>query len=157
MTSVSGPSRKTAEIVVALLMALFGAIVVTGSARVGVGWGPDGPQSGFFPFYVGLVILLGSAFNLLAALRLTSERRFAGWDQLGMVLSVVVPTGVYVAAVVWIGLYVSSFVLIAGFMLYFGRYSIALSTSLAAGVIVVTYVTFERWFLVVTPTRKCPL
>ena len=27
------------------------------SWRVGIGWAAEGPQAGFFPFYVGLILL----------------------------------------------------------------------------------------------------
>lgn len=155
MPDHSGPSQRTAEQVVAVVMALFGGAAIAGSLQVGIGWGAEGPKSGFFPFYLGLLIVIGSLVNLFHACSIPVDRTFAAWDQLGRVLTVVVPTAVYVTAVPYIGLYVASFILITGFMIRFGRYSPLFAGGLAAGVIVATFVTFEHWFLV--PLPKGPI
>ena len=38
-------------------MVVFGAIVIVGSLQVGINWGAEGPRAGFFPFYLGLLII----------------------------------------------------------------------------------------------------
>ena len=43
--------QKSAEIVVAALFFLAGAIVVYDSVRLGAKWAEDGPEAGYFPFY----------------------------------------------------------------------------------------------------------
>ena len=58
--------------------------------------------------------------------RRAAQKLFADWAQLRQVLSVVIPTAVYVALVPWLGLYVASLLLIAVFMKWLGRYSWAL-------------------------------
>lgn len=151
MTAATGPSRRGTEIGLALLMTLFGAIAILGSLQVGIDWGAEGPKSGFFPFYLGVVLVIASLANLLAALRRDPRPLFAEWSQLRMVVSVVIPTAVYVALIPVLGLYVCSFALIVGFMLHFGRYRPPAAIGLAASVIIITYVTFERWFLVPLP------
>ena len=83
------------------------------------------------------------------------ERLFADWDQLGQVISVVIPTTAYVLLVPWIGIYVSSAVLIALFMKWFGRYGWLLTAVIALAVPTITYVLFEKWFLI--PLPKGPL
>ena len=55
-----GPFQRQVEIGVALATALFGIVVMLGSMQVGIGWGVEGPKAGFFPFYVGAVIVLSS-------------------------------------------------------------------------------------------------
>ena len=45
----------------ALILFVLGTIVVFDSYRLGSKWGSDGPQSGYFPFYIGLLICLASA------------------------------------------------------------------------------------------------
>ena len=52
--SGSGPSHRVVEMGVAVAMVAFGAIVISGSLQVGIGWGAEGPKSGFFPFYLGV-------------------------------------------------------------------------------------------------------
>ena len=63
----TGPSHRGVEIGVAVAMIAFGAVVIAGSLQVGVGWGVEGPKAGFFPFYLGITIILASVMNLLAA------------------------------------------------------------------------------------------
>ena len=64
----------------------------------------------------------------------TGEKLFADWCQLRQVLSVVIPTAVYVALVPWIGIYLASFLLIAVFMKWLGRYSWRSDAAVAIGV-----------------------
>src|ERR1041385_9159808 len=113
----AGPSHRTVEIGTALAMIAFGALIILGSMQVGIGWGAEGPKSGFFPFYLGVIIMLGSAVNLLEAARKSGDKIFADWSQLRQVLSVVIPTAVFVTVIPWVGIYVSSFFLIGLFMM----------------------------------------
>src|SRR3990170_7666109 len=97
-----GPSHKVVETGVTLLVGLFGVIVILGSIRAGINWGAEGPRAGFFPFYIGLLILLSTAINLLNLFREERDGLFAEWHQLRQVLSVVIPTAIYVAAIPFI-------------------------------------------------------
>ena len=152
----TGPSHRSVEIGVALFMAALAGIGIIGSLKVGIGWGAEGPKAGFFPFYISLIVLLSSAVNLINALReFTGREVFAEWGQIRQVLSVVIPTTVYVFAVPIIGMYVSSGLLIAVFMKWIGRYSWPIVLALSIGVPLATFFMFERWFLV--PLPKGPL
>jgi hypothetical protein len=151
----AGPSHRKVELGIAIAMIAFGALVIVGSLKVGIGWGDEGPKSGFFPFYLGVVIIAASVVNLLAAFAQDPRKLFAEWPQLMQVLSVVIPTTVYVAVIPWAGIYVSSLLLIAVFMMWFGRYGIAMSAAVSIGVTVATYLMFEKWFLV--PLPKGPI
>jgi putative tricarboxylic transport membrane protein len=152
----AGPSHRSVEIGVALFMALLAAVGIIGSLKVGIGWGPEGPRAGFFPFYISLIVLLSSAVNLVGVLReFTGREVFAEWGQIRQVLAVVIPTTVYVFAVPILGMYVSSGLLIGVFMKWIGRYGWPLVLALSIGVPLVTYILFENWFLV--PLPKGPL
>jgi hypothetical protein len=152
----AGPSHRSAEIGVALVVALFGLIAMIGSTRVGIGWAAEGPQAGFFPFYVGLLVVASSAVNLVTVLRSGEPRtNFAQWSQLRQVLAVVIPTAVYVAVIPYLGMYVSSALLIAVFMKWLGGYRWVTALPLAVGIPAVVFVLFEIWFLV--PLPKGPL
>jgi putative tricarboxylic transport membrane protein len=152
----AGPSHRSVEIGVALFMALLAVIGIVGSLRVGIGWGPEGPKAGFFPFYISLIVLLSCAVNLIQALReFTGREVFAEWGQIRQVLSVVIPTTFYVFAVPFLGMYLSSGLLIAVFMKWIGRYSWRMVLALSIGVPIITFIFFERWFLV--PLPKGPL
>jgi hypothetical protein len=141
---------------VALFMALLAVIGIVGSLRVGIGWGAEGPKAGFFPFYISLIVLICSAVNLLIVLRVYSgDELFAEWRQIRQVMSVVVPTTVYVFAVPYIGMYVASGLLIGVFMRWLGRYRWLVVLPVAFGVPIAIFILFEKWFLV--PLPKGPL
>src|SRR5262249_24959269 len=151
-TGGTGPSHRNVEIGVAAFMALLAIIGIYGSLKVGIGWGDEGPRAGFFPFYVSLVVLGSCAINMVSVLTSIDKTRvFAEWGQLRQVVSVLAPTVIYVALVPYIGIYVASALLIAFFMIWFGRYSLIVSAAVAVLVPVATFLMFEIWFLVPLP------
>lgn len=157
-----GPSMKGMEIGTAVILMAAGGIAIMDSLRIGAGWSGDGPQSGYFPFWLGLILVGASLVNLAMALKPGAKAQageqgalFATWPQLRMVASVLVPTAVYVAVIPFAGIYVSSALLIAFFMIRFGEFRSVVSFpsgALAAGV---AFAIFELWFLVALP--KGPL
>lgn len=147
----SGPSQRSVEIGVALGILVFGAVIMWGAVLAGIGWGTEGPKAGFFPFYVGLIIVATSLYNLVLAARVSPSQLFAEWSQLRQVLAVIVPTAVYVAAIPWIGLYVASMLLIAGFMRWLGKYNWGVIAAVSIAVPVLAFFAFEKWFLVPLP------
>jgi putative tricarboxylic transport membrane protein len=145
------------ELAVGALLLVVGLIVMRDSVRVGIGWAEDGPRSGYFPFYIGL--LLTAAAAVIVARQLIGWARdhaaFATRGELASVWSMAWPMTVYVASIGLLGIYVSSFALIAWFMKRHGTWRWTSVLALAAGVPLLFYVVFERWFLVLLP--KGPL
>jgi putative tricarboxylic transport membrane protein len=151
-----GPYQRQVEIGVAVGTALFGIIVMFGSLQVGINWGVEGPKAGFFPFYVGLTIVLSSGVNMWRTFADTKpEWVFASWSQLRAVMSVVLPTAIYVGSLPYLGIYLTSMILIGSFMRWLGRYSWPVVAAVSIGVPFVTYIVFEKWFLV--PLPKGPI
>jgi putative tricarboxylic transport membrane protein len=150
-----GPSHKAVETGVTLLVGLFGLLIVIGSVQAGINWGAEGPRAGFFPFYIGLLLLLATAVNLWNLWREGRDGLFARWHELRQVLSVVIPTTIYCAAIPFVGLYVASMIFIAWFMRWLGKYGWLIVAAVAIGMPVMTYIIFEKWFLV--PLPKGPL
>jgi putative tricarboxylic transport membrane protein len=136
---------------------LLGAIVVYDSVRLGARWAEDGPQAGYFPFYIGLLLCVSAALNF--AFALTSKRDvgriFVEWDKLKLVLAVLVPSAIYVGTISWIGIYVSSAIFIAFFMRWLGKYLWWKVAAVSIGVMVAFFLIFESWFKV--PLPKGPL
>jgi hypothetical protein len=152
----AGPSHRSVEVGVAIATLLFALIVIYGSLQAGIDWGLEGPRAGFFPFYIGVLILGGSAVNLVQVFGgLAKGGIFADWAQLRQVLAVVIPAAIYVAIVPFLGIYVASTFLIAVFMKWLGRYKWGLVLAVAIGMPIVTFVVFEHWFLV--PLPKGPI
>jgi hypothetical protein len=136
-------------------MIAFGAIVIVRQPAGRHRLGPEGPKSGFFPFYLGVVDHRGERAQPVHGDAQDPRKIFADWSQLDAVLSVVIPTAIYVSAIPFVGIYVSSLLLIAAFMMWFGRYGIGLSAAVSVGVVVAVYLMFEKWFLV--PLPKGPI
>jgi hypothetical protein len=154
-SGAQGPLHRSVEIGVAIAILLFGGIIILGAVKAGIGWGPEGPRAGFFPFYVGIATLIAGTINLVRARREGEAGLFAEWGQLRQVVSVIIPTAVYVALVPWLGFYVASFLLIAVFMRWLGAYGWGMVAAVSVGVPVAAFLMFEKWFLV--PLPKGPL
>ena len=144
---------KTAELVVAGITFLLGAIAAYDSWRLGAKWAEDGPQTGYFPFYVGLIICFASAVNFVRGLLIDRKHNgtFVEVGQLKLVLSVLVPSTVYVVLVGWLGIYVPSIVYIAFFMRWLGKYAWWKVVLVSVGTNVFFYSIFEIWFQVPLP------
>ena len=142
---------KSAEIFVAAVMLAFGLIVAFDSYRIGAQWGSDGPQSGYFPFYIGAIVAVGSVITLVQALLSKSDANgelFVEWQALKLVMAVLVPAVIYVLGVQLIGIYVASTIYIAVFMVWLGNYSWLRAAGVSVVVNASLYVMFEFWFKV---------
>jgi putative tricarboxylic transport membrane protein len=153
----SAASVMAVEIGVAALIFAFGALVVFDSYRLGASWGEDGPQAGYFPLYVGLLICLSGVAIFVRALRnpALAAESFVSREELQTILTVLVPTVVYVALIAYLGFYVASTLYIAYFMRRLGKYSWIKTVPVAAGVSIAFFLIFEIWFQV--PLPKGPL
>ncbi len=148
--------RTVGSITMALLMALA-LVMAFDNWRTGMSWSSDGPQAGYFPFYLSVILFLASGFGLFVTLRETSGagETFVTRDQLRRVSQVFLPTLVFCFLTQWLGLYVASFLLIAGFMRTVGK--IAWWKSVLTGLVfsLLMFVTFQIAFDVIMP--KGPL
>ena len=148
---------RAAEIAVAAGFFALGAIVIFDSVRLGTGWKEDGPQAGYFPFYIGVIICVCALVNLVAAIFAAMKRNpaFVERGQLKLVLSVLVPTAVYVALIGALGIYLASALFVALFMRWLGKYGWGMVVAVSAGNSVVFFLIFEIWFKI--PLPKGPL
>jgi putative tricarboxylic transport membrane protein len=156
-TDRSAASIRAVEIGVGVAILLFGLVVVFDSYRLGAKWGDDGPQPGYFPFYVGLLICASSAMILMRALRnsLLAAESFVSRGELKKILTVLVPTVVYVSLIDYLGFYLTSTLYIAYFMWQLGKYAWIKIVPVSVGVSVAFFLIFEIWFSV--PLPKGPL
>jgi hypothetical protein len=145
--------QKSAEMVVAAFIFLLGAIVIYDSVRLGARWGDDGPQAGYFPSYIGLILCASAAVNLvLAALNgRDRDRTFVEVGQLKLVLTVLIPSAIYVGLIGWTGIYVASAVYVAFFMRWLGKYPWWKVAAVSIGNSVAFFLIFEIWFKVPLP------
>jgi hypothetical protein len=144
------------ELGVALLLVVLAGLVIKDSLRVGTGWGDDGPRSGYFPFYIGLALLLSAGWVALKQLlRWRVHEPFAERAQIASVWAILWPMAIYVGLIFALGIYVSSALLIGYFMRRHGKHGVALTAGVSLGVPLFFFLVFERWFLVALP--KGPL
>ncbi|SFM86704.1 tripartite tricarboxylate transporter TctB family protein [Variovorax sp. OV329] len=149
-TARTGIATWVVEAVVAAVLLVVGIVVIVESRRLGAGWTSDGPGSGYFPFYIGLIITI-SSLGILYQSVLGKERNtevFVDRVQLGRVMSVLLPAIVYVGAISLVGIYVASAIYIALFMIVLGKYSWIKSVLAAVLINVVFFCMFEVWFKV---------
>lgn len=143
----------TVDLVVALIIVAFGALVVFESYRLGSSWGSDGPQAGYFPFYIGLLICISGAVVAVQCVpRFRADTKvFVERGQLKQVLTVLLPTMAYVLSVQLIGIYVSAMAFIGLFMRFIGRYGWLRSGLVGLSVGVAAFLVFEIWFEIPLP------
>lgn len=147
-------SVRAMDIITALLFLLVGLIVMIGSLKLGASWGSDGPEAGYFPFYISLIILLSSTVTLYQAVIVDKNKEaetFLVKEPFKQVMAVLLPAIVFVLGVQLIGIYVSSALYIAIFMVWLGKYPIWKATVVSVGVSVALYLMFELWFQVPLP------
>lgn len=151
----SAVSNRIMNMVVALALMLVAAVVMISSYRLGAGWSKDvGPDSGYFPFYVALLLFASSGATLLQharALRPDGEGSFVGRGELVRVVQMLVPTTIFVVLSIYIGIYISMALFIGFFMVRNGGYSPYKALPVAVLLPIVLFVIFEIWFLVPLP------
>ena len=140
----------TVDAVVAAVMFVVGAVVVVQARALGAGWTSDGPGSGYFPFYIGLILCIASAGIVYQAVvsKQRDTRAFVDREQLVRVLSVFVPAIFYVLAIVFVGIYIASAIYIAVFMIVLGKYPAWKATLIGVLVSAAFFAMFEVWFKV---------
>ncbi|MGK8705291.1 tripartite tricarboxylate transporter TctB family protein [Metapseudomonas otitidis] len=145
----------------ALFTAALGVVVMLGSVESGIGWGDAGPEGGYFPFYIGLLLSAASLANLLlTALNWhTLGSAFVSRGAFRQVLSVYLPIVLYVAVMPFTGLYIASTLFITWFMWRDRQretpYGWPMILAVAIGASLASYLIFALWFKV--PLQAGPL
>jgi uncharacterized membrane protein YiaA len=141
------------EIVTALMFIIVGIVVMVGSLKLGAKWGSDGPESGYFPFYLSLIILVCSSVTLIQSIRAKelADETFVEREPFRQVMAVLVPAALFVLGVQLIGIYVAGVIYITFFMVWLGKYAVWKALAVGLGVSVVLYMMFEYWFQIPLP------
>ena len=149
-SSPSVIANNKVDAVVAAILVLVAGVVIYEAQRLGAGWTSDGPGAGYFPFYIGIIILvsgLGILFQSLLSKKRDTDS-FVDQQQLRRVLSVLLPAMLYVLGVNFLGLYLASAIYIALFMVLMGKYPVLKSVLVSVAVITLFFMMFEVWFKV---------
>ena len=146
---------RGADLVTAAVLMLLGGVVMYDAVRLGIGWGQEGPRSGFLPFWLAVLLLVTAGLIFVQALLRRSAKRFVEREQFRSVLKVLAPAAAWVVLMQFVGLYVASALYMGVYMRWIGGHAWLLVAGLSVGVPIVTFLVFEKWFLV--PMPKGPL
>ena len=146
---------RAVELVVGFGLLAFGGLVVADSLRLGNGWASDGPEAGFYPFYIGLVLCAAAAAIVLGNLRRGSGPPFVRKLEARRVVAVLVPSFAYGVGIFWLGMHVASLFFLVAFTRHLGNYSWLRSVTTSAIVVACFFGLFELWLEV--PLPKGPL
>ena len=148
---------RTADVVVSLLLMALALMLGFDNWRTGIAWDSTGPQAGYFPFYLSVILAGASLYGLLVTFLARKEtvETFVTRAQLRRVMAVFVPTLLFCLATQFLGMYVASFLLIGIFMRLVGKIAWWKSLLTAFLFTAVMFVTFDIAFDVIMP--KGPL
>jgi hypothetical protein len=136
---------------------LFGAVIVFGAIEYDIGWDERGPQPGYFPFWMGLLVIAGSLGTLIQTM--LNRRDLTGtaltWAQAGRVAQFVWPILGFLIATSFLGLYVAMILYLFTVMVLHGGYRIPTSLGVSVGSALVFYLLFDKWLKV--PLMKGPI
>jgi hypothetical protein len=149
--------NRTVDVVVSLLLLALALTLGFDNWRTGIAWDSTGPQAGYFPFYLSVILGGASLYGLAVAFlaRSAPSETFVTRAQLRRVMAVFVPTLLFCLATQFLGLYVASFSLIVAFMRLVGRIALWKSLLTAFLFTAIMFVTFDVAFDVIMP--KGPL
>ncbi len=146
---------RKADIVVAVLFMLVGIVVLADSVRLGFKWGMSGPESGFFPFYLGAGMVVGSLivlFNAIVKFRKEGAgKRLMPPGALKPILWVIVPSTAMVVVVEFVGLHIAAALFLGFYMRTVGKIRWATTLLISIVAPLSLYITFDKLFLVPLP------
>jgi hypothetical protein len=150
-------SNRVVNAVVMVMLLALAVLLGYDNWRTGMSWEATGPQAGYMPFYLSIILGGAAVYGFATSFSASEEARdaFVSWAQLRRVLQVLVPTFLFVLGTAWLGLYVSSFFLISGFMWTIGRIALWKSVLTAFIFTAAMFFTFQIAFDVIMP--KGPL
>ncbi|MEI7671884.1 MAG: tripartite tricarboxylate transporter TctB family protein [Deltaproteobacteria bacterium] len=146
---------RKADITVALLFMAIGLILLFDAVRLGFQWGVTGPESGLFPFYLGLGLVVCS---LLTLRTIHAKYKKDGYDMLLMpagalkpILWVLIPSVGMVVITEFVGLHVAAGIFLGFYMRTVGKIGWVTTLLVSFLVPLSLYISFDKLFLVPLP------
>ena len=148
-------ARRDMELATAAAIGALGVVVAGSAATHHIGWNELGPQPGYFPFRLGVLLMAAGAILFFQALRARTGAVFVGAAEFRRMMSVFVPTAVLAAAMPILGCYVPTAAYLAFMMRVHGGYGWLRTAVISVAITIAFFLIFELWFLV--PLAKGPL
>lgn len=139
-------SRRTLELVVAVLVTAFGATIIWGAREFDIGWDERGPGTGYFPFWVGVVVVIGGLGALGEAILRRGDARIPALSlgQGKRALAFLVPLVGFLLVTSVLGLYVGMTLYLIAIMTLQGGYRLPAALAVGLGTAVFFFVMFEK-------------
>ena len=148
-------SRRALELATAILTGGFGVAVVVSSLDNGIGWSSAGVEAGTFPFLTGIIVVLGSLYNLVRGLvpvvTLANVPVAITQVELRRLAALFVPAAIFVAAIPLLGMYLASGLYVFAALAIPRHQSMPRALAMAGATALALYVVFERMFQVSLP------
>ena len=143
---------RQAELAAGAGFVVLALVVLWQSMGLGPGWDESGPQPGFFPVSLAVLMGLGGGAAFLAALRGRDPGPFFEESQeLVDLLKVGVPAAIAIATVPYLGLYIMTIAYLGVFGAWYGGYRWYLTVPGAMVGAAVLYWGLERGFRIPLP------
>jgi putative tricarboxylic transport membrane protein len=148
-------SRKAAEVGFALVLLGFGAAIAWGALELDTGWGGSGPEAGYFPFRIGVLIIAAAGGVLILELLRSGGGMLMGGKGLRNVALFALPLIGLIVAVPHLGIYLAgaAYLLVAVGLVGGAGWRLAAVVAVLAPALL--FVLFE--FVFRTPLPKGPL
>ncbi len=131
---------------------ILGGIVIYDAFKLGPGWGRDGPQPGFFPFVLSLMMVVGALISLAQTIINRDLRPFFEVRQEVVDLTKVgIPVAVAIMSITWLGLYLMAAVYVGLFTWWYGRFRWYWSIVAGVAVAGVTFMILSEGFHINMP------
>ncbi len=149
-----GEMRK-ADLIVAVILMLLGIVVMGDSIRLKFGWGMNGPEAGFFPFIMSLIVVIGCLIVGAQAIARKgvskTDKPFIPRAAIKPVLKVIIPAALMVILTEYIGLYIAAGLYMAVYMRWIGGHRWRTVILISVIVPLSTYFVFDKAFLIPLP------
>jgi putative tricarboxylic transport membrane protein len=148
---------QKADTIVALVILLLGIVILVDTSILGSGWGMSGPEPGFFPFYMGLGVVICSLFVLRKAFKAYRKeapgtgKRLIAKGGLTPILWVLIPSFGMILLTELIGLHLATVIFLIFYMRVVGN--IQWTTVVLVGLLLplATFIVFDKLFLIPMP------
>ena len=140
---------RRAELLMAVVLAIFSAYLMWKSAELPIGWIPDeGPGGGAFPFWLSAGMLLSSLWIILRWFRRAtpqsrSSEPYFDSQSATLIALVVGALVLMIGSIHWIGVYGAIPLFFVFYMKIIGRHSWGQTVAFAIGAPIVTFFFFE--------------
>ncbi len=150
-------TRMQLELAACAVVLVLGSLSIVGALEHEVGWASDGPQAGYFPFRLGIILVLAGLAIAAQAVMMGERGRslVLSRDSGRRVLGFFLPLVAYVAIAQVLGLYIATALYLACVLRTMGHHPWRTTIAVALCVPAASWVLFEIWFTV--PLLKGPV